>query len=164
MLMLYGDKFAETGPVFQFLSPLILTAAIYSLLGQCLEILGEQRKAMRIYAVSAVINVAGNLVLVPHFGKFGSAAATVISSLYTAAMLFYAMKRNAHVKLYTDGIGRAVVFLIIIALLYIPLSLIHAALALPLGALIFAALLLPFRKYWLEGMGRVAGPLNALFK
>src|SRR6185295_1742132 len=131
-----------------------------SLLGQCLEILGEQRKVMRIYAVTAALNIAGNLALIPFFGMYGSAAATLLSSVYTVTMLFFMIFRNDHLKMYGDGMGRAVVFLCVLAVFYVPLYFINVWIAVPLGAIIFAALLIPFRGYWLEGMGRVAGPLS----
>src|SRR5579862_13201 len=161
MLALYGDKFTETGPIFRVLSPLILCAAYFSLLGQTLEILGQQRKVMYVYAVSAAVNILGNVLLIPHFGMHGAAAATILSQLYAVAMLFRLIFKNEHVKMYRDGIGRSVLFLSLLGALYVPLYWLNVWIAVPLGALIFAALLLPYRKYWLEGMGRLD---NSKFK
>ena len=163
MLALYGDKFIATGPIFRVLSPLILLSSFYSLLGQCLEIVGEQRKVMRIYAVTALLNIGGNLALIPFYGMYGSAAATLLSSLYTVLMVFFMIFKNEHIKMYMDGMGRAVFFLVLLAGLYVPLYFMNVWIAVPLGGVLFAALLLPFRGYWLEGMGRAAGPLREIF-
>lgn len=156
MLALYGEKFAASGPIFQWLSPLILFGALYSLLGQVLEILGQQRKVMRIYALSAVLNIFGNMLLVPRFGMYGSAAATLLSSMAMAALLLFQIFRNEHVKMYAGGTGRACIFLGLLAAAYIPLAGLEAYSAVPLGALIFGLLLVPLRRYWLQGMGWVA--------
>ena len=156
MLALYGEKFSATGPIFQMLSPMILFGALYSLLGQVLELLGEQRKVMRIYAFSAMLNILGNILLIPRYGMYGSALATLLSSVFMGAILYFEIFKNEHVKLYVCGIGRAFIFLGLLAAAYYPLMGRNAYAAVPLGALIFALLLLPLRKYWLAGMGRVA--------
>ncbi|MEI6235281.1 MAG: polysaccharide biosynthesis C-terminal domain-containing protein [Planctomycetota bacterium] len=157
MATLYGDKFPDTGAIFRFLSPIILLAAFYSLLGQCLEILGEQAKVMRIYALSAAVNIVGNLLLIPQYGMFGAAAATLVSSLITVIMLFVMIYKNKDVIMTDCGLGRAAIFLAIIAVFFAPLAWLSVWIAVPLGALFFAALLLPFRSYWFAGMGRLAG-------
>ena len=138
------------------LSPIILLSAFYSLLGQCLEILGEQAKVMRVYGISAVTNIAGNLLLIPSYGMYGSAVATIVSSVITVVLLFIMIYKNEHVVMTRCGLGRAVIFLGLLTILYIPLILLTPWIAVPLGAVIFAALLLPFRRYWLAGMGRMA--------
>ena len=156
MAIIYGDKFSDTGTVFRMLSPIILLSAFYSLLGQCLEILGEQAKVMRVYGISAVTNIAGNLLLIPSYGMYGSAVATIVSSVITVVLLFIMIYKNEHVVMTRCGLGRAVIFLGLLTILYIPLILLTPWIAVPLGAVIFAALLLPFRRYWLAGMGRMA--------
>ncbi len=157
MQLLYGDKFEQTGAIFRLLSPIILLSAFYSLLGQCLEILGEQAKVMKIYGISAVVNIVGNLLLIPVYGMYGSAFATLVSSAITVALLFVMIFNNKNVIMSRCGIGRAFIFLGILTVLYIPLARLTPWAAIPLGALIFAGLMLPFRRYWLAGMGRLGG-------
>ncbi len=157
MEILYGDKFASTGSIFRLLSPLILLSAFSSLLGQSLEILGEQARVMRIYAVSALLNVLGNILLIPRYGMYGSAAATLGSSTVTTILLWRSVFKNKQLAVTRDGLGRAGIFLLLLTGLYFPLGWLNAWVAVPLGGALFAALLLPFRGYWLEGMGRLSG-------
>jgi O-antigen/teichoic acid export membrane protein len=161
MPALYGAEFTSSGPIFALLSPLILLSAIYSLLGQTLEILGQQAKVMRLYAISAILNVAGNLILIPYFGMYGSAVATLLSTLLTCILLMFAILKNEHIRMSFGGMERAVLFLAVLTLFYIPLAWMNVWVALPLGGVIFAVLMLSFRRYWLAGMGRIAEPFTS---
>lgn len=157
---LYGDKFKDSGLIFCLLSPLILLSALYSLFGQTLEIMGQQSRVMRIYALGAFFNVAGNIALIPPYGMYGSAAATLVSTALTTAILFATLRKNEHVTLTLHGIGRALLFLLLLSALYAPLFWLNIWVAIPAGALIFALLLVPARAFWLKGMGKLSGKIT----
>ena len=157
---LYGDKFSDSGLIFCLLSPLILLSALYSLFGQSLEIMGEQSRVMRIYALGAIVNVAGNIVLIPFYGMYGSAIATLVSTALTTAILFATLQKNEHLSMTVHGIGRALVFLLLLIVMYAPLYWLRVWVAIPVGAVIFVLLLWSARGYWLKGMGKLSGEIN----
>lgn len=106
-------RYAEAGIVV----PALLLGAMFGTLYTQMAIGIPIAKKTRAFAVvsgaGAVVNVLGNLVLIPPFGMGGAAAATVISSLaqwiggYRVSQRHYAIKYDwsALVKVFVIGLG-----------------------------------------------------------
>jgi O-antigen/teichoic acid export membrane protein len=59
-----------------------------------LNMSGNERDVLRVFAVSAVANLAANFALVPSFGLMGAAVATTTCQLITNALLLFYVRRR----------------------------------------------------------------------
>ena len=84
--LLFGSGFARSGEVLRWLSVLLLFACLKHLLSLFLTACDRQGQRTRCEWRAALINVVGNLALIPAFGLAGAVAAT----LFSEAMLVIA--------------------------------------------------------------------------
>jgi len=90
---LYGAEFAAAGPVLAVLlisAPLSLLRAVATI-----AIVAERKESvlLRVVAVSAVVNIALNLIVVPRWGMIGAALVTLATEMLRLALSqFYASR------------------------------------------------------------------------
>lgn len=92
---------AEFVPAYGPLSILALGQLINSAagpVGMLLIMTGHERETARGRAVSAVVNVTLNLLLIPPFGIAGAAVATAVSLITWNALLWLAVRRRLGIK------------------------------------------------------------------
>jgi O-antigen/teichoic acid export membrane protein len=77
--LLYGQGFAESGPLLEWLSLSLALIFFSSAVGQPLNAWGLQQQFFRITLVGAVVNVALNFVLIPRLGVWGGVATTLLA-------------------------------------------------------------------------------------
>ena len=93
LLWLFGPQFTSGYPVMFIL---VLGFLLRSAMGPAeflLNMMGEQRACAINLMLTAVVNIALNLILVPRFGLIGAAMATA-TALTTVAMLNYVVARR----------------------------------------------------------------------
>lgn len=84
--LLFGDPYrGATGPLRLLAAGAIPAALIY--LAMPVVGLRDRRKLAAVFGGGLVLNVAGNLVFVPHLGASGAALATLVSHLIVAGFL-----------------------------------------------------------------------------
>ena len=88
LLTLFGPQFADGYPVMFVLVLGFLFRAAMGPAEFLLNMLGEQALCAAVLVVTALLNLALNFALIPHFGLMGAAMATSVS-LVTAALLYY---------------------------------------------------------------------------
>jgi len=90
LLWLFGPQFVQGYPVMLILVVGFLFRSSMGPAEFLLNMLGEHKICAVVLAMTAVLNIALNLVLVPVFGLIGAATATSIS-LVAAALMHYAV-------------------------------------------------------------------------
>ncbi len=85
--VIYGDAFVESAEVLRYLAWLVVIFFISRMLVTILTSCDLQATATRMQWITAGVNVAGNLILIPRFGVKGAAAATLISESLLAILL-----------------------------------------------------------------------------
>jgi len=93
LLMLFGPQYAAG---YDVMLVLVLGLVFRATMGPAeflLNMLGEQTLCAAVLVATAMLNVALNFALIPHFGLIGAAMATAIS-LVTAALLYYVVAQR----------------------------------------------------------------------
>lgn len=79
---IYGDVYINSAYVLRILSGVLLISPIGYLLGSRVCLVADREKCMIIsVGAGAVANVIGNLILIPQYGEYGAAIASVISEV-----------------------------------------------------------------------------------
>jgi O-antigen/teichoic acid export membrane protein len=92
LLSLFGPEFAAGYSVMFILVLGFIGRSAIGPAETLLNMLGEQRVCALVLAVTAVLNVALNLVLVPRFGLTGAAAASAASLVANTVMCYLAAR------------------------------------------------------------------------
>ncbi len=98
-IFISGSNFAPSGPILSVLAFACGIMFIGNILGFVLIALNRQRALMKLYAALIVGNIAGNLLLIPHFGAFGAAWATVVTEGVATAFAAFLVHKNIQWKL-----------------------------------------------------------------
>jgi len=99
ILHFYGENYL---PAVLALKILLLMAGISYLstsLGYTLFIYNQHKKAFWAYLIGALLNVPLNALLIPRYGFYGAAIATVITAFISFLVLVYLVKCNTPLKL-----------------------------------------------------------------
>lgn len=91
MATLYKNDYAKATVTFTILMLYISILSIREIYGYELNAWGQQKKYMKAVSVSAIYNVIGNALLIPHFGIEGAAINTLVSEIIN----YILMKRYA---------------------------------------------------------------------
>ncbi len=148
-VLLYGEDFASAAPALPVLAGAFVFICFGYLTGNLVLIAGLQRRLVVIGLIGLVVNVAGNLLLIPAWGFMGAAWMTLATEaavvIVTAAML------HRQLRLTLPPLGRMARVLlaavVLAGLLELVAELLGGSLAvlLVLSALAYPALLLSLR-------------------
>jgi O-antigen/teichoic acid export membrane protein len=87
MNTLYKDDYLKAANTFTILMLYIAILSVREIYGYELNAWGEQRKYMKAVSVSAIYNIVGNALLIPHFGIEGAAINTLISEIINYVLM-----------------------------------------------------------------------------
>lgn len=92
--LIYGDVYLSSAYVLRILSAVLLISPIGYLLGsRVMLVTGKEWKMVVSVGTGAVVNIVGNLILIPHFAEYGAAAASVVSEIVvTIVYLLFSWK------------------------------------------------------------------------
>ena len=99
LLWLFGPQFTEGYPVMFIL---VIGFLFRSAMGPAeflLNMLGEQVLGATVLAITALLSIALNFALVPHFGMIGAASATAISLVAAALMNYVLVRRRLDIEI-----------------------------------------------------------------
>jgi O-antigen/teichoic acid export membrane protein len=96
MPALFGEAFAAEGPVFALLMAFPLFGYFNLTVGQFLAAADRERPAFRVAAVSAILNIGLNLVLIPPLGGLGCAISVAITEV--ASVVLYLLITPASLR------------------------------------------------------------------
>jgi O-antigen/teichoic acid export membrane protein len=134
--LIFGPAFVPAAPALPVLCAAFVFIAFGYLNGQLLVVLGQQKRMLYISLLALVVNVCGNLVLVPLTGFMGAAWMTLITEVVVCAASLRLILRTLNMPFPRPGrIGRAAVAAALLTAILEALRLANA----PLAVLIVAA-------------------------
>lgn len=103
LLSLFGPGFAEGYPVMCIVAVGILARASLGPAERLLNMVGEQRACLVVYASALATNVVLCLVLIPLFGILGAAVAVAAAIVVESVLLFVVTKRRLGIHVFVFG-------------------------------------------------------------
>lgn len=98
MVKMYGDLYIRSAIILKVFSVLLLISPIGYLLGsRVLLVTGHEKLMIISVGIGAIVNVFGNLYLIPRYNEFGATVASVISEV--VVMVVYIFMGKKHFKL-----------------------------------------------------------------
>jgi O-antigen/teichoic acid export membrane protein len=88
--LLFGAKYIDAAPILRWLATGSLFLTLNAVTAAVFSSMGTPGRTARVVTMGAVLNVLGNLLLIPKYGGVGAAIATMFSSLliFLAGMSF----------------------------------------------------------------------------
>jgi O-antigen/teichoic acid export membrane protein len=99
MRLVAGEQFAASGPVLQIL--IVATGLIYfaTIFSHAIVALDKQRTMLPVYIGTAIVTLAGYVLLIPRYGLWAAAWLTVASELVVGVASFWITIRSANMRL-----------------------------------------------------------------
>ena len=146
---LYGASFASGAPVLAILLFVQIANIFLYLQSMCLNAMDRPRISFYITAISAVLNILLNIVLIPHMGISGAAIASLATMSMNAVLAYIMLKSSLKItidlrstaNLIVSAAGMAV-FLAIYTYAFPIQSFIGLGLAIGLGAILYFVIVL----------------------
>jgi O-antigen/teichoic acid export membrane protein len=147
-VLLYGEDFASAAPALPVLAGAFVFICFGYLTGNLVLIAGLQRRLVTIGLVGLVVNVAGNVVLIPAWGFMGAAWMTLATE--AAVVIVTAVMLRRRLELTLPSLGRMARILAAAATLALMLEISSGlggsfAVLLAIAALAYPGLLLGLR-------------------
>ena len=96
IILLYGEEFAPSIIALQILIWVASILFIYSIVGYTLASINKQLVDTRITAVSALLNVGLNLLLIPTYSYVGAGVASIVSQVFVFTCEFSYLQKNGY--------------------------------------------------------------------
>jgi O-antigen/teichoic acid export membrane protein len=137
--LIFGPEFTPAAPMLPVLGAAFVLICFGYLNGNLLLVLGLQRRLLRISLLALVVNVIGNLILIPLFGFMGAAWMTLATEAVVFASALRLVLQTLELSRPKVGrLGRTALAAVVLGGLLGVLRLIDA----PLAALVVAACVL----------------------
>lgn len=140
-----GARYTESGTILQILALALLGIFLGSIFGHMAVATNNQQRTLWIYALTAVLTLAGYFIMIPRFGIYGAAWMSVFSEWFSGILLcltlLYFTKEHIDwiplFKIVTATLGMSIV-------IYLTRAYLHIILLIPLAVCVYAALILLF--------------------
>lgn len=110
LVPLFGADFVELGvPILRWLVVAIAAIFVGTLLGHIVVAIGQQRAVLRVYGGAAALGLALYLFVVPMYGAYGAAIATVLIEIVVTIFLYQFLKRHTSLLLSAGSIVTAMI-------------------------------------------------------
>jgi O-antigen/teichoic acid export membrane protein len=106
-LGLFGQDFSAGFPLLAVLMLGFIARASTGPIEYLLNMTGHQNITSAVYGGAALLNIALNLVLVPHFGLMGAATATATALVVASFCLFLIVRRRLGITAFVFASGKA---------------------------------------------------------
>jgi O-antigen/teichoic acid export membrane protein len=144
--LIFGQEFVPAAPILPVLGAAFVFISFGYLNGNLLVVLGLQWRLLRISLIALLVNVCGNLILVPLTGFMGAAWMTLATEVFVFASSLSLILKTLELPLPRPGrIGRTVVAAALLAagldalrLVDAPLAVLAVAACVAYPALLFA--------------------------
>jgi len=94
MLNLYGDVFTSELPAFYLLLCSSVASAYFGSAGLFLNMTGHQVPFFWIMLMAAMVNMSGNILLIPAYGVVGAAVSTLVAVVFWKALATAKIKKS----------------------------------------------------------------------
>jgi len=88
VLGLYGEEFASGGVVLRVLVFGQLLSIMMGAVGSLLMVTGHEKILLNVLTASAILNIVGNVLLIPELGAVGAAISTAVSLLFMTVLSY----------------------------------------------------------------------------
>lgn len=142
IISIYGAGFIRAAAAFRIL--IISTLFVYLNIGTgiLLIVLDRQKTIMGFYLLGAPLNIALNLILIPHFSFIGAAISNVIVMFLVISLTFYVVKTKIKISLGITKITKAAIAgIITLAILFFFKGL-SLFISLPIGIILYSSLVI----------------------
>lgn len=103
LLWLFGPEFTNAYPVMFVLAVGLVIKSMFGPAEYVLNMLGEQKLCAALLFLTALINLALNFLLIPHYGLIGAASATALSLTLAAVFFFITVKVRLKINIFALG-------------------------------------------------------------
>lgn len=142
---LLGEKYAQTNLILQYLSFTVLIQFIITIYFSPLISWKQERKVIYANIVGLIINVGLNIALIPKYGMYGSAVATIFCEFGVLVVMIRVFK-TIHNKLYFKEIFEFIPITFIAFLpIYLLKSEIHPIVGIVISSIIFIGTTFAFK-------------------
>ncbi len=102
-----GSEYLLSAPILKILSVLVLITSLNSIMGvQMLIPMGKEKIYTLATTAGAVVSILGNLILIPHFGFYGSSIAYITAECTVFAISFWNLRDMFDLKgIFKDNFG-----------------------------------------------------------
>ncbi|UTB32989.1 MAG: flippase [Methanobacterium sp. ERen5] len=140
--IIYGSGYDASILALQALIFVVPVIFITYLFGNILGAINKQRILLIVTAINAIINVALNLVLIPHYSYVGASFATVITEVTGfSLMILYISKYFSRISWINNFLKTIVVSVLVLTVTYILKLNINWIIALVAGVVLFLVLM-----------------------
>lgn len=97
--ILYGDTYVKAAPIFSLLIWSVVFMTLGTARGSFMVTMNLTGLYLKTVAIASIINIALNYMLIPAYGAFGAAAATVVSywfAVHGACFLFRPLRKTGN--------------------------------------------------------------------
>jgi O-antigen/teichoic acid export membrane protein len=141
-----GARYTESGTILQILALALLGIFLGSIFGHMAVATNNQQRTLWIYALTAVLTLAGYFIMIPRFGIYGAAWMSVFSEWFSGILLcltlLYFTKEHIDwiplFKIVTATLGMSIV-------IHFTRAYLHIILLIPLAMAVYAGLVLLLR-------------------
>ncbi len=158
--LIFGPEFQRAAPILQMLAWLFFLSCIRNMLATIMTACDQQAERTRLEALSALIAVAGNLLLIPRYGPLGAAVAILAAETILVVIVVVATHRMLDLRFLSSRLAISLLgsgALVVPAVLLPGLPMVAVIAA---GAAIYAAAVLAFptiRRHELPALASVRG-------
>ena len=124
--ILYTSTYSSSATVLRILSLVLLISPIGYLLGSrvCL-VTGNEKKMLLSVSIGAIVNIIGNLLLIPKFQEYGAAMASVFSEIVVMVVYILLGKKYFTLNSITKNVVKTIIATVFILLALILLSILR---------------------------------------
>jgi O-antigen/teichoic acid export membrane protein len=91
---IFSERYLDSGPVLTVLMVGIGIILVEYAIGATLVASGQPDKPVKINVINAVVNIVGNLIMIPIFGLLGAAYSVILGRLVTNPILVLFLRRS----------------------------------------------------------------------
>jgi O-antigen/teichoic acid export membrane protein len=149
LFFLYGAAFESGAPILIILLFVQIANIFMYLQTMCLNAMDMPRRSFYITAVSAILNIILNVLLIPLFGISGAAVASLVTMSINAVLAYGMLKSSLHIRVDLRSVTNLVVSALIMSgflLLYLYVlpvqDFVSLGLVVTLGAIIYFCIVL----------------------
>lgn len=142
MILLAGNDFAVSAPVFRILIWATAIIFITHLTTYAIIAIGKQKNMIKYYLSAAILAVAGYIMLIPRYSYFAAAWITVAVELFMLVSTLLILKHHTGLKIYTRPFGKAMLSAVIMGFVLNYLRDWNVIILIILGAIIYLAVLI----------------------
>jgi len=100
IIKVYGANYQPAVLALRILLVMAGISYLSNSFGNILFIFNQQKKSFWAYFSGAMINVSLNILLIPHYGMYGAALATIFTSIFTCYLLYFIIQKYTPLKIF----------------------------------------------------------------